>query len=187
MRTRPFALALAAGFALFASLPARGFALSADLSITKTRTTPSPANPGDVIGYDITVTNNGPDTASNVVVSDVVPPGTTFDEGGVLSAGWNCTLPPAGGTGTMTCTVPSLGVGIADFYIEVDVDPGSHAGEVDNTATVSSDTPDPDTSNNASTVATPVNGAPTVPTLSGAALAALAAAVSLAAVLLLRR
>ena len=175
---------------LAAAACAFGAATSADLQIVKTRTTSAPAHPGDVIGYAITVTNNGPDTASNPVISDTVPSGTTFDEGGTFSAGWNCTLPSAGGTGTMTCTAASLVSGAsADFYMEAAVDAGAKVNEVDNTANVSSDTPDPDSTNNASTVATEVNAppAPTVPTLSGAALAGLAAAVSLAGLLLLRR
>ena len=123
---------IAAAF-LAAAACAFGAVTSADLQIVKTRTTPVPAHPGEVIGYDMTVTNNGPDTASNPVITDAVPSGTTFDEGGTFSAGWNCTLPSPGATGTMTCTAASIGSGAtADFYIEVAVDTG--AKEVDNTA-----------------------------------------------------
>lgn len=184
-------LVVAAVAAVFSSALLRAAAISADLSVVKTRTTPAPAHPGDVIGYDIAVTNNGIDAATNVVVTDVVPANTTFDEGGIVTApGWNCTLPPVGGTGTMTCTIASFASGAsADFYLEADVDVGSKVVEVDNTAAVSSDTPDPDTTNNSSTVPTEVNApvVPAVPTLTGAALAGLAAAVAFAGLLLLRR
>lgn len=183
---------LIAAAVLAAAAGAFGAATSADLSVAKTRTTSIPAHPGEVIGYDILVTNNGPDAATNVVLADPVPPNTTFDEGGIQTApGWNCTLPSAGGTGTMTCTIASFAAGAsADFYLEAAVDQGKLIPvEIDNTASVSSDTPDPAPTNNASTVATPVAAAPTpaVPTLSAAALAALAGAVSLAGILLLRR
>ena len=185
-------LAAAAVAAVFAPALLRAAAISADLSVVKTRTTPAPTHPGAVIGYDIAVTNNGIDAATNVVVTDVVPANTTFDEGGIVTApGWNCTLPPVGGTGTMTCTIASFASGAsADFYLEADVDNGKLVPTtISNTATVSSDTPDPDTSNNSSTVVTDVAIIPTpaVPTLAGAALAGLAAAVAFAGLLLLRR
>jgi uncharacterized repeat protein (TIGR01451 family) len=45
-----------------------------DLVLTKTVDKPAP-NVGDNITYTITVANNGPDPASNVNVSDVLPPG----------------------------------------------------------------------------------------------------------------
>jgi hypothetical protein len=58
-----------------------------------------------------------------------------------------------------------------------------------NTASVSSDIPDPDSSNNSSTVSTDVAGVaiPTVPMLSTRVFAALAAAVALAGLLFLSR
>jgi len=58
-------------------------ALSADLSITKSVT---PANPtlGQSVTFTLTVTNNGPNTASGVVVNDFLPDGVTYvsDDGG---------------------------------------------------------------------------------------------------------
>ncbi len=46
---------------------------SADLELTKTLTTLGPYNLGDTITFVIEVTNNGPSTVSNIVVTDVIP------------------------------------------------------------------------------------------------------------------
>ncbi|MFN3265328.1 MAG: isopeptide-forming domain-containing fimbrial protein [Deinococcales bacterium] len=72
----------------------------ADLVVTKSQ--PSAAvNSGGTITYTVTVRNNGPATASNVVVTDTLPAGTTFQSasnGGTQTAGvvtWNSTTTPA--------------------------------------------------------------------------------------------
>jgi uncharacterized repeat protein (TIGR01451 family) len=49
----------------------------ADLQISKTVDNPTP-NVGDTITYTITLTNNGPDTATNVTVQDILPPELIF-------------------------------------------------------------------------------------------------------------
>jgi len=36
---------------------------------------------GGVVNYTVTAHNNGPDTASNVVIADVIPAGLTFNAG----------------------------------------------------------------------------------------------------------
>ncbi|HWC64550.1 MAG TPA: DUF11 domain-containing protein [Thermoanaerobaculia bacterium] len=185
------ACASAAVLAVPPSARAGAFTASADLSVTKTRTTPASTSPGGFIAYDITVTNNGPNDATNVNLTDVVPSFTTVDEGSG-PAGWLCDVPVAGGTGTMTCSIASLpaGTSAGPFNLQLNVDSGdAFPVEIDNTATVSSDTSDPDTSNNSSTAATELARAPTaiVPTLSGALLGAFAVGLALAGVLLLRR
>jgi uncharacterized repeat protein (TIGR01451 family) len=48
----------------------------ADLSVTKTG--PASAGQGDIVDFTITVRNNGPATATNVVVNDPTPAGLTF-------------------------------------------------------------------------------------------------------------
>ncbi|MGH2966198.1 MAG: DUF11 domain-containing protein, partial [Solirubrobacterales bacterium] len=50
---------------------------SADLSVTKTASDASPAE-GDTVTYVITVSNAGPDDATGVQVTDVLPAGVTF-------------------------------------------------------------------------------------------------------------
>ncbi len=49
----------------------------ADLSIAKTVDNPTPAAGGTVV-FTITVTNNGPNTASGVIVNDFLPDGVTY-------------------------------------------------------------------------------------------------------------
>ncbi|HEV2216493.1 MAG TPA: DUF11 domain-containing protein, partial [Candidatus Dormibacteraeota bacterium] len=46
-----------------------------DISVTKSG--PASAPPGASITYTVTVTNNGPDTATNATMTDVLPPGET--------------------------------------------------------------------------------------------------------------
>ncbi|MBR6023334.1 MAG: DUF11 domain-containing protein [Methanobrevibacter sp.] len=52
-------------------------AKAADLAITKTSNVTSP-NYGDLVKWTLTVKNNGPDTATEVVVIDVIPGGLIF-------------------------------------------------------------------------------------------------------------
>src|SRR5947199_210290 len=48
-----------------------------DLALTKTVDKPRP-NVGDVITFTVTLTNNGPDAATGVEVTDLLPAGLTF-------------------------------------------------------------------------------------------------------------
>src|SRR5205807_5683268 len=79
---------------------------SADLSITKTTSSVVVA-PGNNITYTITAKNNGPTAAANTVVTDTVPPNTTF-QSITPPAGWVCITPVTGGTGDITCNRPSF-------------------------------------------------------------------------------
>ena len=129
----------------------------ADLSVTK-EDDPDPVEPGEDLVYTITVTNSGPDTASNVNLVDSVPSGTTFVS---LSepAGWSCLTPAPGDVGDVLCSIASLGVGSAVFTLTVEVDAGTAGTEISNSATVTSSSEDPDESDNtgsaSTTVATP--------------------------------
>ncbi|HEX9922963.1 MAG TPA: DUF11 domain-containing protein, partial [Anaerolineae bacterium] len=49
----------------------------ADLAVAKTVDEPVPAE-GDLIVYTVTVANNGPDGATNLVISDTLPPGLSL-------------------------------------------------------------------------------------------------------------
>src|SRR6516225_12384921 len=63
-----WALLLASGAAL---------AQSADLALTKTVDMPTP-NVGTTVTFTVTLTNSGPDPATNVTVQDLLPAGLTF-------------------------------------------------------------------------------------------------------------
>src|SRR4029079_6418495 len=49
----------------------------ADLRVTKTVDSPTP-DVGDVVTFTVTLTDNGPDAATNVRVTDVLPSGLAF-------------------------------------------------------------------------------------------------------------
>lgn len=52
--------------------------ISADVQLTKTTSNTSP-NVGQKYNYTVTAKNNGPDTATGIVVSDVIPSGLTYN------------------------------------------------------------------------------------------------------------
>lgn len=109
----------------------------------------STAMPGTDIIYTVDIFGNGPDSSSNVTLTDVVPANTTF-QSIVSPGGWSVTTPPVNGTGTITATNPSVGFkSTHSFTITVRVNNGVSGGVViTNTATVSSPTPDPDNTDN---------------------------------------
>lgn len=112
-------------------------AASADLRIVKSDE-PDPVTPGNTLTYTLVISNAGPDTADNVVVADTLPGGVTL-----VSA-----TPSQGTCNGTTCDLGNLTNGAqASITIVVTVNVGT-AGPLLNTAQVSSDTPDPDPSNN---------------------------------------
>jgi uncharacterized repeat protein (TIGR01451 family) len=112
----------------------------ADLSLTKAGT-PDTVSAGGLITYTISVSNAGPDEATNVIVTDPLPSGVTFQT--VNGTGWSCSV----SDGTLTCTRASLAVGDAPD-IDVEVLAPSSAGTLSNVAYVTSQTGDPDETNN---------------------------------------
>ena len=90
-----------------------------DLSVTKVASVAT-AGIGDTITWTVTVSNAGPDTATNVVVTDSLPDGVEFVSGSltvppvVTCAGPVCTIaslaPGASGTGTFQTIATGVGV-----------------------------------------------------------------------------
>lgn len=121
-------------------------ATSADLIMTKTATAVEPVA-GNEFSYDLTVKNNGPSDAQNVVITDTLPAHVTY-----LSANTsgNCSVTDA----TVTCSYPTLADGAEEtstIHVKLKDDVGDDT-VIDNTASVTSDTSDPDTTNNEGTV-----------------------------------
>jgi uncharacterized repeat protein (TIGR01451 family) len=115
-----------------------------DLSLIKTVTSTGPYQAGDEISYTLTVTNNGPATATNVEITDPIPFGTEF-----VSASAGCTASLV----TITCTRPTLANGSSrSFNIVVRA---VEEGQVANIAVADSDQIDPMAGNSVA-VATPV-------------------------------
>ncbi|MGD0988576.1 MAG: C25 family cysteine peptidase [Candidatus Sulfotelmatobacter sp.] len=123
---------------------------SADLSLTNTNT-PVPVQAGGTITYAQVVKNNGPSTATGVSLTETTPGNTTFSSI-TTPAGWSCTTPTSGGTGTINCTNASFATGSSSFTIVLNVPTGTPAGTaINNTATVTSPTSDPNLANNTAT------------------------------------
>ncbi len=108
---------------------------AADVRVEKSIVTAGPYHQGDTVTFQTVVTNDGPDTATNVVVTDT-PIGVPLVAGSISGGG--CTAFP--------CTIPSIlsGAGVTITYSGVIQNPGAF----DNSATVSATEFDPDTSNN---------------------------------------
>jgi uncharacterized repeat protein (TIGR01451 family)/fimbrial isopeptide formation D2 family protein len=117
-------------------------ATEADLAITKTHT--GNFTVGGSGSFTLQVTNNGPSDADTVTVTDVLPDGLTYASATSSDAVCN----NAGQT--VTCTIgPDLSNGQSvDITLNVTVDPDVTANSIQNTASVSSTTNDPDTGNN---------------------------------------
>ena len=120
----------------------------ADLSIVKDADEAT-TTPGGDLAYTFTVRNDGPDAATGIEVTDVLPDGLAW-VGGDAGCG-------ASGQ-TVTCSIASLAPGgQAQVSIAVKVTDDA-AGELVNAASVEADLPDPDPSNNRDEVVTPVIG-----------------------------
>src|SRR5579864_1812896 len=136
---------------LFQAAPA--LAASADIGVTKSG--PATVAPNANVTYTITYANNGPDGASNVNMTDSLPPGEAFVDANFFGS------PPATACGigsTISCSTSSMpsgsGVGLT---VTASVASGVADGTVlSNTASVSSSTADPNSANNSSTTRTTV-------------------------------
>jgi uncharacterized repeat protein (TIGR01451 family) len=129
-------------------------AQSASVSLVKNAST-DPVAPGATLTYTLSISNEGPDDALNVVVSDPLPAGTTFSAI-TVPGGWNCTTPAVGVNGTVNCSIPDFAPVSALISIDVVVGALPDGTLLTNTATVTSTTPDPDPNDNSSTTNTTV-------------------------------
>lgn len=127
----------------------------ADIAVTKVDT-PDPVAAGNNLTYTITVSNNGPDPASSASWSDTLPGGTTFVSMSTV-AGWSCSTPAVGGTGSVSCSNPSFAVGSAVFTLIVNVNANVADGAtLTNTATATSATAEGNPGNESGTATTTV-------------------------------
>jgi uncharacterized repeat protein (TIGR01451 family) len=125
---------------------------SADIATTVSAS-PNPVVAGDTLTYSVSVGNQGPDAASNVVVSAAVPSGVTVN---LTTPG--CTV----SAGTWQCTLARIDAGAPATELQLVVQPqapGTLALSVSATSTAS----DPYSANNTASVTTsvvPPNQAP---------------------------
>ncbi|MGI8829971.1 MAG: InlB B-repeat-containing protein, partial [Candidatus Limnocylindria bacterium] len=128
---------------------------SADLGVTQTDE-PDPVTGGNAVNYAITVTNNGPDAATGVILTDTLPAGHALV--GVDDP--SCTF----ASGVVTCPIGSLASGdSADVSITVATTAVSSPTAMINEARVSADQTDPVSSNDSAIAVTTVQPAPDDP------------------------
>ncbi|HVX14436.1 MAG TPA: DUF4214 domain-containing protein [Pirellulales bacterium] len=114
-----------------------------------------PVNPGgiDTETYNIVVKNDGPNTATGVVVTDYLPasfPGTNTSE----PSGVNLTFPE---TDVAQATLPDLNAGASETFTITFDGPDTPPGALINTAFVTDANGDSDPTDNSATTVTPVN------------------------------
>ncbi|HEX6624986.1 MAG TPA: FG-GAP-like repeat-containing protein, partial [Pyrinomonadaceae bacterium] len=129
------------------------FGANADLAVTK-RDSRDPVMVNNSLTYTLSVTNHGPDPASNARVTDTLPAGIAF-----VSA--TPSQGTCGGTATVTCDLGTLASG-ATATVFVVVTPSVPGATLSNTAGVTSDTPDLDASDNSATQETRVSAQPSI-------------------------
>ncbi len=110
---------------------------------------PDPVPSGGILTYTMVVSNNGPDDATGVVLTDTIPAGTTF----VSRA---TTKGSCAGTTAITCTIGALANGESATVTIVVTAPTS-AGSISNTAIATRNEPDGNATNNSDTDSTTVS------------------------------
>ncbi len=122
-----------------------------DLAIVKTSDPVGPVNAGGTIGFDITVTNNGPGIARAVTLTDPLPTdaglswsiATNPDVNGTL--GGDCEIVPADGTNppTLSCSFGDLADGARVTVELTSTTTTGTCGTVENEATADANNDDP--------------------------------------------
>ncbi|QXG75642.1 DUF11 domain-containing protein [Modestobacter sp. L9-4] len=120
----------------------------ADVGVTLS-TSSAPPVAGTDVTYTAVLTNRGPSTARSVVLSDVLPTGTSNPRGSV--PGGTCTVPP-GSPASLQCTVPAVQAGASTTVTVVLFTDPSLTGTLSNTVSVTATTPDPAAADNTATV-----------------------------------
>ena len=127
-------------------------ALSMDLQVLKSITVPGglPASMGDIVNFEMTIINNGPDDGTLVTLSDLLPVEVTF-----ISA-----TPSQGScmevAGTVSCNLGDLAIGTSATVTISSLFSAAGVYTLANTASVGGNENDPDTGNNSDTASLPV-------------------------------
>jgi uncharacterized repeat protein (TIGR01451 family) len=121
-------------------------AASTDIAVTKVSDRPS-AIVGQQVTYTLTVVNNGPSDALDVVLVDTLPSQESF----VSVSDAVCT-----GTTIITCNFGTIAAGASRSVTVVTL--ASSPGTATNTATVTTTTPETNTTNNQAQATVPITG-----------------------------
>jgi uncharacterized repeat protein (TIGR01451 family) len=128
---------------------------SIDLAVSKSAS-PNPGQVGLSLSYRVTVTNNGPATATNVTMTDTLPAGVTF--GSATSTVGSCS-----GTGPVICTIGSLTANTSAI-VTIVVTPTA-PGSIANSASANASETDNDPSNNSAMITTQIQPAAVAPSM----------------------
>ena len=118
------------------------------------------ANPGDTLTYTVTLRNTGSASATNVVITDILPDGVTYVSATTTPS--SATLDDTGAP-TITATFATIASGqVVELEIVATVDDGTEPGDLENTASVTydelSDSTDPVETNTTTTEVLPEAG-----------------------------
>ncbi|TWU02353.1 beta strand repeat-containing protein [Stieleria varia] len=130
---------------------------NSDLSVTKSDNQAGASVPaGTQFTYTITVTNNGPDDATNVIATDTLPASTTFVSAQFSTGAGTVTETPAG-SGNLVIDVGDLANGASEVIeVTVLVDADSPTPIVNSVTVVGDPDMDPTPDNNTAEVTTPI-------------------------------
>lgn len=142
-----------------------GVEAAADLSLSVAANAPTTINAGQSASWTVTVTNNGPSMAENVVLTDLLP--SAIVDGSSVVSGATCSYGAPGDVlDPVVCNLGSLASGASQaIIISGNVDPAfvlnqpdtPQANILNNNAWVTADTFDPDNSDNRGTASVTVN------------------------------
>ena len=149
-----------------------------DLAVTMTDL-PDPIHTGNNLTYSITITNNGPNTANSVIVTDTLPSGVTFVS--ATPGQGSCS-----GTSAVTCNLGTLANG-ATATVTIVTTVTATSGSFSNTASVSATEDDPTSGNDSATANTSILAPGAIPSLSTGGLVALSVLMAVAGLVMLRR
>ena len=123
----------------------------ADVGVAITAT-PNPVTAGTALSYRLTVSNNGPSTATGVTLEYPLNPGVTFTStGGVGTCGYQTN------THVVSCQLPDLAPGANEVvFVYTLVKPSTPIGPITATASVDANGTDPVPGNDTGSVSTPV-------------------------------
>ncbi len=124
--------------------------VNADMAVTLSA--PSTATLGGTLTYTISVQNNGPTDASDVVVRNATPPGLTF-----VSNMGACTTPFPCSLGTVHATASDARMITSQYSIPMGY---RSPNPIQDTVTVESSSPDPNPNNNSASASTTIPGLP---------------------------
>jgi uncharacterized repeat protein (TIGR01451 family) len=130
---------------------------AADLAITNAQiSNPTSSNQvavGTQVSTVYTITNNGPDLATNVVVLGTVPTGTTFNSGSATSGSCSSTVT----AGSVACTISSLQAG-STATVTIALTPNQPGGYTSSASVSSAINIDPLPGNNSGSVSFTATG-----------------------------